>query len=251
MAIVNAKFTRELKITDPLTRGPDVEGVGRALARAGFLDGLTAFMQKTVAVRRTYGAGKARGVNRARAKLKLPQNGVYNRAVHDYLVRLGAFDARASWLMLQYEPPAKLVYPIPYGQGGYVCQGLHPTAGVPGNWAIDFCAGPGTGIVAVEPGWIYRLSGRDPNDDTQDPFGAYGWSVYLQTKAWGIYYVTHLGWRPPELRQGLPVAAGDLIGKVGDQAFRLDHVHYGYTSPMGEADAKAKMLRVVAAPRIR
>ena len=43
---------------------------------------------------------------------------------------------------------------------------------------------------------------------------------------------------------------GHVIGWVGDQEFRPDHIHGGVTSPKGEADAKAKIEAVADAPRI-
>jgi hypothetical protein len=48
----------------------------------------------------------------------------------------------------------------------------------------------------------------------------------------------------------MKVQAGDLIGFVGDQRFRADHLHLGVNSPKGEADAKARIKQVSAAPRV-
>ncbi len=230
--------------------------MGRALARAGFLDGLTQFVQKAPAVRRTYGDGKKRGVNRARAKINLPQTGVYDRRVHEYLERLDAFDAYAQKLMLDYAPPPLLVYPVTPPWRVWT-GGLHETGGLPGNWAIDFIVseiagvgGVGGGVVAVERGRITRLSGRPPGEDSPDGLGVYGWSVSFTTPKGYGYFVTHFGWRLPELEVGLTVEAGDLLGKIGDQTFRPDHVHYGVSSPLGPSDAKKRILAVSAAPRV-
>jgi hypothetical protein len=46
------------------------------------------------------------------------------------------------------------------------------------------------------------------------------------------------------------VEAGDTLGRVGDQVFRPDHVHYGVTSSLGSADAKKRIIAVSKAPRI-
>jgi hypothetical protein len=245
--VTPARFTRELRGGET---GPDVEGVGRALARAGFLDGLTKFVQKQPSVRRTYGDGKKRGVNRARAKIKLAQTGVYDRRVHEYLERLDAFDAYAEKLMLDYAPTPTLVYPVTPPWKVTICQGLHETGGLPGNWAIDFCCQPGAGIVAVEKGRITRLSGHPPGADQPDGRGVFGWSVSFTTPKGYGYFVTHLGWRLAELELGMTVEAGDLLGKVGDQHFRPDHGHYGVSSPLGPSDAKKRILAVAGSPRV-
>lgn len=226
-----------------------MEAVGRGLARAGFLEGIDAFMDKTRPFRQTYNLSKRKGVNRARAKLGLAPTGVYDARVHAYLNQRGAFDAYAVKLFYDYTPPAVMVNPV-LGQGrAWICQGPHETGGLKGYWAYDLCAGPGTGIAAVERGVIDWLSGRDPNQDTNDGTGTFGWSVYVTTPKGYRYYVTHLGWRPPELERGLVVQPGDLIGRVGDQDFRPDHVHYAVASPLGRADAIARMTRAVRSPR--
>jgi len=98
------KFARDLHGGET---GPDVEGVARALARAGFLGGLAKLMSKTPGFRRTYNPSKQRGVDRVRASLKLPANGVYDRKVHAELNRLDAFDAYAAKLVAAYHPPSK------------------------------------------------------------------------------------------------------------------------------------------------
>lgn len=102
--MTKAKFTRELHGGET---GTDVEGIARALARAGFLEGLPKLMAKTPGFRRTYNASKQTGVNHVRASLKLPRNGVYSRAVHEELERLDAFDPYAASLMAAYRPPSK------------------------------------------------------------------------------------------------------------------------------------------------
>lgn len=144
----------------------------------------------------------------------------------------------------------ELVYPIANPDFTVIEGGLHETAGVNGNWSIDFICKAGLGIVAVEDATITRFSGNDPSDDGADAQGVYGWSTWYQTAAGYRYFATHQGRRYPTLRVGNRVQAGDLIGFVGDQRFRPDHLHLGVTSPKGEADAKARIQAVARAPRV-
>lgn len=247
-------FTRILKPGEPIERGEDIEGIGRALCRsdAPYMT-LEVFNKMPVRNRCAYGSGKVRAVNWIRRKQKRKENGIYDRSVHGWLIDTQSFDARATNMMIRWEPPLSLCYPIAKNYSSWVCQGLHETGGINGNWAIDFCvpeiAANGAPILAVQDCWVYRLSGRDPNQDTPDPTGAFGWSVYLQTQAWLIYYVTHIG-RRANLIPGMKLRAGDVIGYVGDQAFRPDHVHYGCTHPLGERAARAQIERVAKAPRV-
>jgi murein DD-endopeptidase MepM/ murein hydrolase activator NlpD len=146
-----------------------------------------------------------------------------------------------------------LVYPIA-GNFNVFEGGLHCTAPctgtVAGNWAIDFICKAGLGIVAVEDAVITRFSGNDPSDDNADAEGVYGWSTWYRTAAGYVYFATHQGRRYPTLRVGQRVEAGDLIGFVGDQRYRADHLHLGVTSPKGQADAKARIQAVARAPRV-
>ena len=146
--------------------------------------------------------------------------------------------------------PPSLVYPIASPDFHVIEGGLHETAGVNGNWAIDFICKAGLGIVAVEDAVITRFSGHDPSDDSADAQGIYGWSTWYRTPAGYQYFATHQGRRYPTLRVGMSVKAGDLIGFVGDQRYRADHLHLGVTSPKGEADAKARIIAVSRAPRV-
>lgn len=245
--MTRARFTREMRGGET---GPDVEGVGRALARADFLDGLAKFMSKVPSFRRTYNASRERGVNRARAKLKLTQNGVYDRRVHEYLERLDAFDAYAQKLMLDYAPLPQLAFPFGPDVHATICQGLHETGGLPGNWAIDFCATPGSGILAPERATVTRFSGSAPSADHPDGTGVFGWTTYLLTPKGYQYFLTHQGRRLPTLKVGMKVQPGDLLGFVGDQKFRPDHAHLGVSSPLGPTDAKKRILAVSKAPRV-
>ena len=144
----------------------------------------------------------------------------------------------------------KIVYPIANPDLHVIEGSIHVTAGLPGYMAIDFICKAGAGIVAVESGVVTRFSGHDPSDDEADAAGIYGWSTYFRTAAGYTYYVTHQGRRYPTLRVGMSVKAGDLIGYVGDQRYRSDHVHYAVHSPKSEADARARITAVSKAPRV-
>ena len=145
----------------------------------------------------------------------------------------------------------KLVFPIAAPPDIHVLVGgLHPTAGLAHNWALDFICHAGLGICAPETATVTRFSGHDPSDDTADKNGVYGWSTYLRTAAGYVYFITHQGRRLPSLRVGQHVQAGDLLGYVGDQRYRSDHAHIGVTSPKGEADAKARITAVSKARRV-
>ena len=144
-----------------------------------------------------------------------------------------------------------LVFPIAADPSIHVfVGGLHETGGLGGNWALDFICKAGLGICAPERATITRFSGHDPTDDAADAQGVYGWTTYFITKAGYEYFCTHQGRRYPTLRVGMTVQPGDLIGFVGDQRFRPDHLHLGVTSPKGSADAKARITAVSKAPRV-
>ena len=245
--MTRARFTREFHGGEI---GSDVEGVGRALARAGFLDGLAKFMAKVPSFRRTYNDSKERGVNKARAKINLPQNGVYNKQVHEYLERIDAFDDYAQKLMLDYAPTPTLVFPFAVDISVSFCQWLHETGGLPGNWAIDFCCRAGAAILSPERATVTRFSGSPPGTDHPDGAGVFGWTTYLLSPKGYQYFITHQGRRLATLQVGMHVEPGDILGYVGDQEFRPDHAHIGVSSPLGPEDAKKRIVAVTKAGRI-
>ncbi len=164
-------------------------------------------------------------------------------------------DAYSKWVYRIYIPPkpkALMYYPLPAGSGGGICQGLHETSGIPGNWAIDFCDDAGTSVLSPEAGIISMLSGHDPSEAAPNPTGIYGWSMYVTTPARYVYFITHFGWREP-LGVGDPVKAGQKLGTIGNQqpyTGRPNHTHIGVTSPLGETDAKARIVAVSTSPRL-
>jgi hypothetical protein len=224
--------------------------VGRALAHGGFLNGLSNFTKKPLAFRRAYNDSRKAGVNELRLKQKRRQTGVYDRECHQYLETHDCFDRLAQKLMLDYAPSPSLVYPFATGVHVQICQGLHETGGLPGNWAIDFCCDPGTWILVPELATVTRFSGHSPGDDQADSMGVFGWTTYLLSPRGYQYFITHQGSRLASLRVGMIVRPGDQLGRVGDQRFRPDHAHIGVTSPLGPTDAKRRMTAVSQAARI-
>jgi murein DD-endopeptidase MepM/ murein hydrolase activator NlpD len=231
-------------------RGTDVEAAKRAVYKyLGAAAAQKILRSKPLSVRRYFQATFAQPwVMDAQQKAGQRRTGVVNAALWDALDKAGAIDAFGRYLIEQAQPPP-IVFPVPTGGGAVtVCQGLHETAGINGNWAIDFCAQPGAPIVTCEDGWIVRLSGHSPAEDTWDSQGVYGWSVHWETRAGYRYFVTHLGKRGAP-QPGDRVPRGTILGWVGDQKFRPDHTHYGVTSPMGPTDAKKRITAVSKAKR--
>ena len=127
---------------------------------------------------------------------------------------------------------------------------LHPTSGLPGNWALDFMAKGGCPVVAPEAAKIKKLSGRNPIDGADQIAGLYGWSIHFETPAGYRYFSTHYGSRT-SLDIGQSVKAGQKLGEVGwwpgDPG--RSHLHLGVTSPYGEIDARDRIRLVAASPR--
>lgn len=246
---MSAKLTRSLRLGD---HGLDVKATRRALKR--FLgEGPPRIPSKAQEV---FGPGMLDLVKRAQDEMALGKTGVVGEKTIEALNRgcSGAtccFDAYGLHLLDLYASRRPdMCFPAPIGFEARVCQGLHPTAGLLGNWAIDFCARPGVPILAVESGKIRKLSGHDPNDDLWDAQGVFGWSVHFETDYGYRYFLTHLG-RRPALIIGQRVQVGTTLGWVGDQEFRPDHNHYGVTSPLGVRDAKKRITAVSKAPRVK
>lgn len=232
--------------------GTDIHGHKRAVTRLLRDMTLEELESKPSRVRDHFGEAFETRVNVARKKVGLVAKGIVDEKLYEKLRSRGCYDAYALSLVNKWaaaHPPLTLCFPIPSNVFASVCQGLHETAGLAGNWAIDFCAGPGAAVVAVENATVLRLSGSDPDDDTPDPAGTYGWSIQLITRHGYHYFVTHLGKRGPQ-KVGEIVRVGDPIGYVGDQDFRPDHTHYGVSSPLGETDARKRITAVSKSPRI-
>lgn len=178
-----------------------------------------------------------------------PASGNMGQATFDLLWQYA--DAYSRWVYRLWSAPRDPVLPdmVSPVDVGPIPSSLHPTSGLTGNWALDWIVPPGTQVRSPESGKIQRLSGRDPNDDVSDSAGVFGWTVYVRTPQGYVYFITHLGWRA-SLVVDQPVIAGQVLGRVGDQEYRPDHVHVGVTSPLGPEDAKRRILEVANAPRI-
>ncbi|MDF2751645.1 MAG: putative peptidoglycan binding domain [Gaiellaceae bacterium] len=143
-------------------------------------------------------------------------------------------------------------HPHEAGVDSSICQGLHQTSGLLGNWAIDFCADGGTKVVAVEAAKITKLSGRDPAlGELPNSPGIFGWSIHYETPSGYRYFSTHYGWRA-NLAIGTAVDCGQVLGTVGDWPNDppRSHTHLGVTSPLGTADAKKRITEISKAPRV-
>jgi murein DD-endopeptidase MepM/ murein hydrolase activator NlpD len=167
------------------------------------------------------------------------------------------FDSTCVGLLEQaatlFAPGPALAFPLPQGVGATISPSrLHITAGLDGNWALDFMAVGGTAFVAFADATVRKLSGRDPALGADQVIGIFGWSIHLETADGYRYFATHLGERA-KLSVGQRVKIGDALGKVGnwpgDPA--RSHLHLGVTSPMSEADAKARIQAVASAPRLK
>jgi murein DD-endopeptidase MepM/ murein hydrolase activator NlpD len=230
-------------------QGKDVQGVRRGCCRFVGRPVPTA----PVAYQRKFNDNMLELVKASQDQAVIPKTGVVGPELMAALRRADAFDLYAKQLLAQYaaehadqDPP--MVSPVPKGVNVHV-GGLHSTAGLAGNWALDWICAPGTPILCPEDAVIRKLSGRSPADDTMDSQGVYGWSVHFETGRGYRYFATHFG-RRANLTVGQKVQSGDTLGWVGDQDFRPDHIHLGVTSPFGSADAKRRIQAVRDAPRV-
>ena len=184
-----------------------------------------------------YGRNTWLALRSARVPAEFPNAGQY------------AMDARA--LAYVREDAIIRCYPHPKGALSEICQGLHPTAGLTGNWAIDFCAPGGTKVVAVERAKITRLSGRDPSQGADQVIGIFGWSIHYETAEGYRYFSTHYG-SLSSLSIGQIVDIGQVLGTVGHWPGDppRSHTHLGVTSPLGSTDAKKRITAVSQAPKV-
>jgi hypothetical protein len=242
---------RTLRIGDV---GPAVEAGKRSVFKyLGANKAWHELINKPLIVRRTFGPFFAIHVKSAQKKAGLPQTGVLGSLTWAALEKAGAIDAYSHYLIRKDDAryPA-LVYPIPIGHNCSVCQGLHPTYGLDGNWAMDWCAVGGTPVVAVEKAKIKKLSGRPPTSGADQLIGIFGWSIHYESLSGYRYFSTHYGEREP-LTIGQLVEPGQKIGEIGSWPGNpgRSHVHLGVTSPYGEKDAKKRMTSIANAERVR
>jgi murein DD-endopeptidase MepM/ murein hydrolase activator NlpD len=126
---------------------------------------------------------------------------------------------------------------------------LHPTGGLPGNWALDFMAPGGTKVVAPQAGLVHRLSGHNPIEGML-PGAVFGWTIYLDC-ADGFWFLTHFGQRSCHV--GQHVVPGTLLGLVGhwphDEG--RSHTHAGFTAHTGRKASVARIEAMGLAPRLK
>jgi hypothetical protein len=247
-------FPRVVRCEDD---GVDINGHKIAMHRHledGLLDDLN---RQPKRVREHAGCNPGDGwlplLHKTQQRLRQPERDVFDDRLYKALWAQAAYDARATNMLIRYNiahPALTLVYPFPSNVAAYRCQGLHETGGLPGNWALDWCAPPGSPLVAVERAVITRLSGSDPDTDRPDPYGVFGWTTYYRPVKGGEWFWTHQGKRALGIHVGQTVEAGDPVGFVGDQAYRPDHIHGGYSSPLGEAAARRHVEAVNRARKV-
>ena len=238
------KLKREIELG---MRGLDVKACKRAAARAGFPKG------KLVGITDTCTDADVANIKLFQQAKGLDVDGVIGQHTLDALVP--TMDAVAkSWygsFVLPKAPAAvELCYPHPVGAVSSVCQSLHPTAGLDGNWGIDFCAPGGTPVVAVEKAVVVKLSGHAPTEVIDPGLGIFGWNIHYATAAGYRYFSTHYGTKKCAVGQQL--VPGTLLGEVGQWPGDpgRSHTHLGVTSPKSVDDAKARILSVSKAPRL-
>lgn len=232
---------------------PTVKGLKRAMIRLGFLDQVLG--QETD----DYGPALKAAVKAWETKIGMQlRDGNYGSDDYQHLriakVTSGphkgeyAMDAKA--LAYVRQDAIMRCYPHPQGALSTVCQGLHPTLGIPGNWAEDFCAPGGTPVYAVEKAKITELSGRDPSLPPDNVAGIWGLSIHFVTGSGYHYFATHFGSR--SVRVGQIVEVGQVIAHVGNWPGNpgRSHTHLGVSSPLGEADAKKHIGLIAAAPHL-
>lgn len=246
---------RVLRLKKPPLVGGDVEAVRRGGIRFLHDDKLWgAYQDMNQAAAQTFGGGMANLVKRVQAGGHLMIDGVAGPAVDHLLRSHGAYDSVCDALLDEYadnHPAVTEWYPQMNGPHEYVCQGFHPTEGLPGNWAIDFCAPGGTPVVASFAGRIERLSGHDPATGTHGRYrDIFGWSTYIRRADGVLAYLTHQGSRA--VAEGQTVAAGQVIGSVGHWPGNpgRSHTHLGITSPKGATDAKRIIRAISLAPKV-
>lgn len=146
------------------------------------------------------------------------------------------------------QPPLGYPHPKPPDTARPPAGDLHPTLGLPGNWALDFMAPGGTPVLAPQDATVTRLSGHDPAEGVIDG-SVFGRSVYLTTSGGVVYFATHLG--NVAVKLGQHVKLGALVGHVGTWPHDppRSHTHLGVTHPAGKTAAVARILAVSRAPR--
>lgn len=250
---MTATLTRLLHLQDPMLVGKDVEAVRRASIR--FLDDdllWEGFKKMPVTQRRTFGPGMKAIVARVERKAKMKADGAAGPAVNRVLEKTGSYDAVCYRLFAEYSA-SRLTrcYPHPQGYVSTICQELHVTAGITGNYAYDFCAEGGTPVLAVVAAEVVKISGHPPDEVIDPKLGIFGWNLHYATDDGYRWFSTHYG--SLSVRVGQRLRVGQQVGKVGSWPGDpgRSHTHLGVTSPHGTLDAKSTIVKVANAPRVK
>jgi murein DD-endopeptidase MepM/ murein hydrolase activator NlpD len=147
---------------------------------------------------------------------------------------------------MMYLPRPIYPHAIPPSHTRPTAAGLHVTAGLAGNVALDFMAAGGTVILAPQDCHVMRFSGHDPRIGVIGG-DIYGWSTYLHVPD-GYYFLTHQDKRYVSVGQW--VKKGTPIGRVGSWPHNppRSHSHLGFTHVKGEAASRARILKVASGP---
>ena len=238
----------------PSINSPTVKGIKRGMIRSGYL------AQRLGDETDDFGPDLEDALKKFQRNAGVQASGQYGRTTWTLLrsaivpaefAHAGEYAMDSKALSLVRADAFVMCYPHPVGALSEICQGLHQTDGITGNWAMDFCAPGGTKVVAVERAIITRLSGHDPSDGANQTIGIFGWSIYYKTADGYEYFSTHYGSRA-SLRLGQVVEVGQVVGTVGhwpgDES--RSHTHLGVSSPLGIAAAKKRITEISRAQRV-
>jgi murein DD-endopeptidase MepM/ murein hydrolase activator NlpD len=119
---------------------------------------------------------------------------------------------------LEITRPTKRVNPFRRGVRYWGGTLIHPTDGIPGYPALDFGAGRGTPVVAVESGRIRE------NSSAQD-----GGAFYMRAASGVDYWYRHI---TPTVTRGQSVRIGQVVGRIAAH-HKADHLHLGANANFG------------------
>lgn len=232
--------------------GKDVEAVRRGSIRYLNDDrAWAAYMKMPTVMRRTFGTGMRALVKRVEHKARLEVDGKAGMAVDRVLRKSGAYDGVCDALLASYAASrVTYCYPHPLGATSTICQGLHQTAGIGGNWAMDFCAAGTTLVLAVMDVEVVKISGHPPDHVVDSSTGIFGWNIHYATRDNYRWFSTHYG--EVSVRAGQQLKVGHSVGRVGRWPGNpgRSHTHLGVTSPKGWTDAQRTIEKVAHAPRL-
>ncbi len=204
MALV-IPFVRTL--TAGSSPGRDVQGVKRALGRAGGTNDPALGSQ-------TYGPSAVLAVRKFQRWNALDPDGIYGPRTHAALTP--SFDDYACFLYTGHPPPSVETLQLPD-----TFTPTHETSGLPGFPAIDMFASPGARVLAPEDGELQRT--HFISWSLAKRVG--GWTTYLAAPS-AVYFLTHFA---EVLPSGSRVRQGQDIGSVAvvPHDWWPSHVHEG------------------------